>query len=101
MCIRALDGKRVLISKPQNSGSNNYAYKGQFNIILLSLVDAGCMFMYVHVGACGRASDGGVWDRFTLKQAMEGQILNTPQPEKLPFSEKQYPYVFVGDEPFL
>lgn len=100
MCIGALDGKRILIQKPPNSGSNFYDYKGHFSVIMVALVDADCKFLYVDVGACGRASDGGVWDRCTLKQAVEGDLLNIPQRQNIPFSEKQCPYVFVGDDAF-
>lgn len=100
MCIGALDGKRVLICKPPNSGSTFYDYKGHFSVILMALVDADCKFLYVDVGSCGRASDGGVWDRCSLKQGVEGNMLAIPQPENIPFSDKQCPYVFVGDDAF-
>ncbi|XP_045121513.1 uncharacterized protein LOC123510410 [Portunus trituberculatus] len=60
LCIGALDGKRVLICKPPNSGSTFYDYKGHVSVILMALVDADCKFLYVDVGSCGRASDGGV-----------------------------------------
>lgn len=39
-CIGALDGKRVLIAKPPNSGSEFYDYKGNLSIIMMALVDA-------------------------------------------------------------
>ncbi|XP_045116824.1 uncharacterized protein LOC123507728 [Portunus trituberculatus] len=61
MCIGVLDGKRVLISKPPCSGSEYYDYKGHFSLIMMALVDADYKFMYVDVGASGRASDAGVW----------------------------------------
>ncbi|KAG0713570.1 hypothetical protein GWK47_015926 [Chionoecetes opilio] len=47
MCIGALDGKRVLISKPPRSGSEYYDYTGHFTLIMMALVDANCNFMYV------------------------------------------------------
>ncbi|XP_050707453.1 uncharacterized protein LOC126992692 [Eriocheir sinensis] len=47
MCIGALDGKRVLISKPPRSGSEYYDYKGHFSLIMMALVDASYKFMYV------------------------------------------------------
>lgn len=71
MCIGALDGKRVLIGKPPHSGSEYYDYKGHFSLILMALVDANYKFMYVDVGASGRASDAGVWDRCGLRDAIE------------------------------
>ena len=53
MCLGALDGKRVLISKPPHSGSEYYDYKSHFSVILLAMVDANYKFMYVNVGAVG------------------------------------------------
>ncbi|XP_045111040.1 uncharacterized protein LOC123504521 [Portunus trituberculatus] len=102
MCIGALDGKRVLVQKPANSSSKFYDYKGHFSMILLAMVDADYKFIYVDVGACGRASDGGVWDRCSLKRALEGQnnVLHIPQCNTLPFSDKQCPFVLVGDDAF-
>ena len=49
MCIGALDGKRVLISKPPHSGSEYYDYKGHFTLIMMALVDANYKFMCVNV----------------------------------------------------
>ncbi|XP_045129971.1 uncharacterized protein LOC123515455 [Portunus trituberculatus] len=102
MCIGALDGKRVLVQKPANSGSKFYDYKGHFSMILLAVVDADYKFIYVDVGACGRASDGGVWDRCSLKRALEAQdnVLHIPQCNTLPFSDKQCPFILVGDDTF-
>lgn len=99
-CIGALDGKRILISKPPNSGSTFYDYKGHFSVVLMALVDADSKFLYVDVGACGRASDGGVWERCSLKHAVESNLLGIPQPENIPFTSKKCPYLFVGDDAF-
>ncbi|XP_045134474.1 uncharacterized protein LOC123518032 isoform X2 [Portunus trituberculatus] len=99
-CLGALDRKRILISKPPSSGSEFYDYKGHFSVILMALVDADYKFHYVDVGACGRASDGGVWDNCTLKEAVDSNLLQIPQPEVLPFTDKTCPYVFVGDDAF-
>lgn len=100
-CLGVVDGKRILISKPPNSGSTYYDYKGHFSIILMALVDAHCKFMYVDVGACGRASDGGVWDRCTLKEAVDSDVLGIPSSENIPFTNRKCPFVFVGDDAFL
>ena len=100
MCIGALDGKRVLIAKPPHSGSEYYDYKGHFSLIMMALVDANYKFMYVNVGASGHTSDAGVWERCGLKTALEENKINIPSGTFLPFSNRQCPYVIVGDDAF-
>ncbi|KAK4318011.1 hypothetical protein Pmani_010963 [Petrolisthes manimaculis] len=75
MCIGALDGKRVLIRKPSNSGSEYFDYKTHHSIIMLALVDANYKFLYVDIGAQGRASDAGVWDKCNLREYLEEKRL--------------------------
>lgn len=60
------------------SGSTFYNYKGSFSTILLALVDSNYCFTYIDVGAAGRESDGGVFARSSLTQAIEGHALNMP-----------------------
>lgn len=100
MCLGALDGKRVLIQKPANSGSEHYDYKGHFSIILMALVDSDYKFIYVDVGTNGCASDAGVWSRCSLSAALESNSLFIPSPEPLPCSNTPSPYVIVGDDAF-
>lgn len=100
MCIGAMDGKRFLITKPPNTGSEYYDYKTHHSIIMLALVDADYKFMYVDVGAQGRASDASVWDRCNLRAYLEENRLAVPPPSLLPFSTTNSPYVIVGDDAF-
>ena len=100
MCLGALDGKRVLLAKPPNSGSDYYDYKGNFSTIMMALVDGNYKFLYVDVGACGRASDGGVWDHCSLKNGLENNVIRIPAPESIPFTNRQSPYVIIGDDAF-
>ncbi|XP_066946086.1 uncharacterized protein [Macrobrachium rosenbergii] len=99
-CIGALDGKRILVAKPNNSGSEYFDYKGHCSVILLALVDAHYKFLYVDVGTNGRASDGGAWEKCTLKQAIEKKQLGIPPPVCIPYSERVTPYVIVADDAF-
>lgn len=99
-CVGGLDGKRVLIQKPGNSGSEYFDYKGHCSIILLALVGAQYKFLYADVGTNGRTSDGAVWDRCSLKRAIDNNLANFPPPEKLPFSDKVCLYVIVADDAF-
>ena len=100
MCIGAMDGKRFLVTKPPNSGSEYYDYKTNHSIIMLALVDSDYKFMYVDVGAQGRASDASVWDQCNLRGYLEGNRLDVPPPATLPFSQIKSPYVIVGDDAF-
>ena len=71
-CVDTTDGKHIAIKKPAKNGSlfHNY-YKGFFSIVLLAIVDANYKFMYVDIGQTGSGSDGGVFNEFPFKVAME------------------------------
>lgn len=99
-CIGALDGKRVLLEKPPNAGSEFYDYQSHFSIILMALVDSDYKFLYMDVGTNGHASDAGVWHKCNLHQAVEGNDFNIPPPSVLPLSNVESPYVIVGDDAF-
>lgn len=100
MCKGAMDRKRFLITKPSNTGSEYYDYKINHSIIMLARVDGDYKFMYVDVGAQGRASDASVWDRCNLRAYLEGNRLAVPPPSTLPFCTTKSPYVIVGDDAF-
>lgn len=70
-----MDGKHVNIFAP-NDSSDYYNYKGAHSIVLLALVDDDYCFSYVDIGTNGRASDGGVFERSGLGQALERNTLN-------------------------
>ncbi|KAJ8353296.1 hypothetical protein SKAU_G00208630 [Synaphobranchus kaupii] len=97
-CIGALDGKHV--QSPDNSGSYYHNYKGTDSIVLMALVDADLQFVYVDVGTNGRVSDGGVWNKTTLCQALMGNKLHIPPPSPLPGRIKPVPFVVVADAAF-
>lgn len=99
-CIGSLDGKHVRIKKPKKSGSMYYIYKGCFSIVLLALTDANYKFIMVDIGAYGKDNDAGVFDACTLRQAIEHQKLQIPEPDFLPNTLIKAPFVFVGDAAF-
>lgn len=99
-CVGALDGKRVLLQAPNNSGSVYYDYKQQFSLVLLALVDAHYRFLYVDVGATGRQSDARVFANSTLSSALEINTLHIPSAEPLPGTHLKVPYVVVADDAF-
>lgn len=77
-CIGALDGKHVNIFAPDNT-SDYFNYKGDHSIVMLALVDDKYCFSYVDIGTNGRASDGGVFARSSLGQALESHSLSIPE----------------------
>ncbi|KAL2102135.1 hypothetical protein ACEWY4_001303 [Coilia grayii] len=99
-CIGALDGKHISIQPPPNSGSHYFNYKGFNSIVLLALADADLTFIYIDVGTNGRVSDGGVWAKCGLSQALEQNKLNIPPPKELPGRQLPVPFAIVADEAF-
>lgn len=88
-CIGAVDGKHIRIEAPPTSGSEFYNYKGYHSIILFAIVDAEYNFIYISVGANGRAGDAAVWNDCEFRRTLEDNSLNVP-PD----------YVIVGDDAF-
>lgn len=66
----------------------------------MAVVDANANFLYIDVGANGRISDGGVWERCSLKSAIENATLNLPATDLLSGTREEVPYVFLADEAF-
>ena len=97
-CIGAIDGKHIAIQQPGKSGSEFFNYKHFFSILLLALVDANYKFIYVDVGAAGRAGDAGVFNNSLLKSALQNGFLKLPEPRKV--GEKLINYHMIGDDAF-
>ena len=99
-CLGVLDGKHVAITKPNNSGSEYFNYKGFFSIILLALVDADYKIIWADVGTPGATSDAAVFNNSDLKDAVESEGLNLPEPEPLPGDNEDISYFFIADDAF-
>ena len=101
-CIGALDGKHVVITAPNKSGSLYYNYKGTFSIVLMALVDSNYKFLYIDVGGYGKNSDGGIFSNCSLGKGLNRERLNIPDPKVLPDAPDlgPVPYCFVADEAF-
>lgn len=82
------------------SGSQFFNYKGSHSIILLACVSAHYQFIFVDIGAEGRASDGGVLKNSSFGKALAAHQLNIPPPKQLPGCPSVLPFVFVPDEAF-
>ena len=66
----------------------------------MAIVDAQYKFLYIDVGCNGRISDGGVFQRCSLYEAIQTDDLEFPQTVPLPERNTCIPYFFVGDDAF-
>jgi hypothetical protein len=98
-CIGAIEGKRVKVQAPPNSGSKFFNYKHSFFVVLLALVDAHYKFTVVGIGSYGRNSNGGIFAHSKLGKYLETH-LGIPKDEELLGTSCLAPHVIVGDEAF-
>ncbi|XP_068231870.1 uncharacterized protein [Palaemon carinicauda] len=98
--IGAIDGKHIVITKPNNSDSLYFNYKKEFSFVLMALVDADCKFIIVGIGAHGKNSDGAIFRDSKLGKSLLSNTLNIPPPKALPNTNIVLPHVVVGDEAF-
>ena len=103
-CLGAIDGKHIVMVQPSHSGFHYRNYKGSDSIVLLAVVGPNYEFLYADVGANGRMSDGGIWNRCCMKECLQQvaneNTLNIPAPAPLPGRHSAVPYVLVGDDAF-
>ena len=57
--LGAVDGKRIQLEQPMNSGSRFHDYKGNDNILLMAAIGPEYEFINVDVGMNGQMSDSG------------------------------------------
>ena len=100
--IGAIDGKRVLIQQPGNSGSHYYDYKGNNSVILLAIFGPDYQCIWANVGANGHASDASIWKDCDIKCQLSSpdNPLNLPPPQALPGRSKPVPYLLTSDDAF-
>ena len=100
--LGAIDGKRIIIQQPPNSGSHYYDYKDHDSIILLAVFGPNYECLWADVGTSGRAPDGAIWQRSDLKRLLsyEDNQLRIPKPKPLPGRSEPVPHVWTGDDAF-
>lgn len=100
--LGAVDGKHIRIRCPRSSGSLYFNYKGYFSVVLMAVVDHDYRFIFVDVGAEGRASDSRIWrqSQFFHDIDSEANVLDLPQPAVIPGIRGPIPYYFVADDAF-
>ena len=101
--LGAINGKHVVMQAPARSGSDYFNYKKTHSVVLLAVCNADYEFTLVDIGDCSRQSDGSVYANSFLGHAIDNNLLQLPEAEKLDQSDpsnKTYPYVFVADDAF-
>ena len=93
-------GNTFLYSNLAQLGLNSLTIKHFFSVILLALVDANYRFIYVDIGAAGRAGDSGVFGESTLKKALSSNNLNLPPPKSIQGISQKIDYRIFGDDAF-
>jgi hypothetical protein len=99
-CIGALDGKDVVIQRPEITVGEFYNYEGTESIILVAIVDVNYCFIYVNVGCQGRISDGGVFRNTEFYRKLGNNDLYLPQDEALPGRTVPVPYTLLADDAY-
>jgi hypothetical protein len=98
--LGAIDGKHIAVQQSADTGSEFFNYKHFFSVILLAMVDANYKFIYVDIGAAGRAGDAGVFADSSLKKALLTNTLDLPDAVALPGVSTNVSHHIVGDDAF-
>ena len=98
--LGAIDGKHIVIIPPPNSGSNYYNYKHTNSIVLLAIAGPNYECLFADVGTNGRMNDSGIWNKSSLRCAIESREIEFPEPKTLPYRSEKLPFVIVGDDAF-
>jgi hypothetical protein len=100
--LGAIDGKHIVIQAPPRAGSDFFNYKKTHSIVLMGVCDAHNKFILVDVGDTGRQSDGSVYNNCYLGYAIENNLLNLPDSEKITSNcDIDLPYVQYSLEMML
>lgn len=91
-------GKHVNMECSPNSCFHTLTTKKTFNIIIMVFwvdwVDTKYIFTLVEIKYTGRQSNASVYANNDIDYAMENDLLNVPQPSKLPQSKQIYFHMF-------
>ncbi|XP_046860906.1 protein ALP1-like [Xenia sp. Carnegie-2017] len=100
LCIGALDGKHVRCHCPANTGSLYFNFHGWFSVVLMAVCSAHYSYLLVNIGAIGSSSDGGVFERCGMKDALYNGRLSLPEDCNLPNTNTTCSYVITADDAF-
>ena len=98
--VGAIDGKHIVIIPPPNSGSNYYNYKHTNSIVLLAIAGPNYECLFADVGTNRRMNDSGIWNKSSLRRAIENREIGLLEPGVLPYCLEKIPFVILGDDTF-
>ena len=98
--VGAIDGKHIVIVPPHNSGSNYYNYKHTNSIVLLAIAGPNYECLFADVGTNGKMNDSGIWNKLSLRRAIENREIGLPEPIALAYRLEKIPFVILGDVAF-
>ena len=100
LCTGALDGKHISCHCPANSGSIYFNFYGWYSIVLMAVCSARYSYLMVNIGSVGSASDGGIFERSGMKNAIYNNVLCLPKECFLPNTNIKCHYVITADGAF-
>lgn len=87
------------VKSPKNSGSLFFNYIDYFSVVLLAIVDANnCKFVAVDVGAYGKESDNGIFNKSIMGKKIAENNFNIPPSKLLQGTNVMSPHFLIGDE---
>ncbi|XP_053995489.1 uncharacterized protein LOC128885455 [Hylaeus anthracinus] len=96
--IGAIDGKHIMLQTTLNTGSENNNDELFHSIVLFTLVDAKCNFLFIDVGR--PIFDGVMFKHSAIYKKLEDHSLGLPDAKPLPGRSADVPFVILGDEAF-
>ena len=99
-CLGGIDGEHIIMEPPAGSGSFYHNYKNTNSIVLMPIAGTDFKCLYADIGTNARVSDGGVWNKCSLSQAIESGTISLPPPKCLPHGVQTLPHNFVAEDAF-
>ena len=77
-----------------------FNYKRYHSVVIMTLVDTDYKFTWVNVGSPGPCL-GVLWNDCDLRDHIVTTRIGWPQPNPLPYDDRDTPYNITGDEVFV
>ena len=98
--VGVIDGKHIVIVPTPNSGSSYYNYKHTNSIVLSAIAGPNYECPFANVITNERMNDSRIWNKSSLRRAIENRELELPEPRALPYRLEKITFVILGDDAF-